>query len=198
MEEKTLLWQTRIQITQAPVPFDPLFIPETNSLPFEESQQIRSFLIDPLGGKPLVTYGLEITYKKNLEVVFFTKAKSEHDAIELGHTWLSNLMYKFTGLDGKVQAEPITQNSVKDWNKSKKMEIKLPPPLIRNKINIIERFINSFYYNEENPVQLIIIWQRIPLEENKINPQVYYFRIFINDFFNPNQAINFSMKSMIL
>ena len=143
MEEKILFWQTRVHIAQAPVPFDPLFVPESNSLPFEESPQIRSFLDDPLGGNPLVTYGLEITYKKNLEVVFFTKAQSKGDAIKIGYTWLSNLRYKFTGLDGVVKVKAITQKDIDEWNKSKKVEIKLPSPIIRNKIKILASINNA-------------------------------------------------------
>ena len=106
-EEDESFWQTRIQITQTPEPFIPQVIPESAVPFYQRHEDIRSFLYDPYGNNPPSTYGLELTAKDNVEVVFFSKSDSKSDAIKLGHAWLSNLKYKFRGLDGIVQAKPI-------------------------------------------------------------------------------------------
>ena len=90
-EDKILFWQTRIHITQAPEFFIPEVIPETAVPFYQRHEDIRSFLYDPIGNNPPSTYGLELTAKDNVEVVFFSKSDSKTEAIKLGYAWLSNL-----------------------------------------------------------------------------------------------------------
>ena len=175
-----LFWQTRIRITQAPEVFKPQEIPET-AIPFyQRHEDIRSFLHDPFGKDPSGAYGLELTANDNIEVVFFTKAKSRFKAIKLGHAWLSNLKYKFMGLDGVVEARPIIKDSEEILKKSQLFEMVLPMGYIKNKINIIERFINAFYYKTEHSVQLIVLWRREPRSErSQEQSNLFNIRVFI-------------------
>jgi len=180
LQEETLFWQTRIQITQAPEKFEPEEIPE-NAVPFYQTPgDIRTFLNDPLGKKPSCIYGLKITATDKVDVIFFTKAESESEAIQLGHAWLSNLKYKFMGLDGIVKARPIIRGSPELLEQSQFLEIILPIGFITGKINILERFINAFYYKNDHEVELFLMWRREPrskqLEEQS---NLFNLRIFV-------------------
>ncbi len=181
MKNSILFWQTQVHLTQAPQIFKPKEIPK-DAVPFYQiPEYIRSFLSDPFGDDPKSTYGVEFIANNQVEVIFFTKTKSEDEAIKLGHAWLSNLRYKFTGLDGKVIAKPITNDCIEKNNGSKLLEIELPEGLIRNKVNILERFINAFYYKNDQTVKLILIWRRDPIlgtSQEKSNS--YNLRIFVS------------------
>jgi len=143
-QQETLFWQTRIQITQAPEEFVPKEIPES-AVPFYQTLgDIRTFLNDPLGKKPSCTYGLKITATDKVDVIFFTRAESESEAIQLGHAWLSNLKYKFIGLDGNIKARPIIRGSPELLEQSQFLEIILPVGFITGKINILERLSVRF------------------------------------------------------
>ncbi len=165
MGEDALFWQTRIRLIQAPEPFIPQPTPE-NAVPFyQKHEDIRSFLYDPFGEDPPGTYGLELRANENVEVVFFTRAESRNAAIQLGYAWLTNLKYKFIGLDGVVEAEPIKQDPQEIQKNNHLLEIELPRGFIKNKINIVERFINAFYSMKDREVQLFILWRREPRSE---------------------------------
>jgi hypothetical protein len=180
MEESVLFWQTRIQITQAPEEFVPHIIPES-AIPFYQMHEdIRSFLYDPFGNNPSGTYGLELTAKDNVEVVFFSNADSESEAIKMGYAWLSNLKYKFRGLDGTVMANSITKQDYETQSEVHLSEIILPQGFIKKKINIIERFINAFYNTTKHTVKLFILWRREPRsEKSQEQSNLYNLRIFI-------------------
>ncbi len=178
--DEILFWQTRIMITQAPELFVPQEVPE-RSVPFyQRHDDFRSFLYDPFRKNPSGAYGLELTANDKIEVVFFTEAKSKHDTIKLGYAWLSNLRYKFTGLDGVVEAQPITNKILEEWQDGPLLEIILPIGYVKNRINIIERFISGFYYKTNNTIQLIILWRREPrLEKSEEQSNLYNIRIFV-------------------
>ena len=194
MEGDESFWQTRIQITQAPEPFLPQIVPE-DAVPFYQSHEaIRSFLYDPFGNDPPSTYGLELTAKDNVEVVFFSKTDSKFQAIKLGHAWLSNLKYKFKGLDGTVKAKFIRKSIPESEKESHLLEINLPPGFIKQKINIIERFIKAFYYTTEHQVQLFILWRREPRSANsQEQSNLYNLRLFIEYHLN-NSDIEAKLK----
>ncbi len=180
MMDDVLFWQTRIKLTQAPEPFKPQIIPES-AIPFyQKPENIRSFLFDPFGKNSSGTYGLELTANDNIEVVFFTKVESESEAIKLGYAWLSNLKYKFVGLDGVVEVKPIRKDSQEVLRKSQLFEIVLPMGYTKNKISLVERFIKAFYFKTGHKVQLIILWQREPYSE-KTHEQsnLFNIRVFI-------------------
>ena len=178
--EAESFWQTRIQITQAPEPFIPQSIPETAVPFYQRHEDIRSFLYDPFGNNPPGVYGLELTAKDNVEVVFFSKADSKSEAIKLGYAWLSNLKYKFTGLDGIVKAKSIMKQNYKTQGEAHLLEIILPQGFIKNKISLIERFIIAFYYTTEHTVQLFILWRREPRSaKSQEQSNLYNLRIFI-------------------
>ncbi len=179
IKNKVLFWQARIKITQAPVPFEPREIPESLKVLYQEPE-IRSFLNDPLGLS--VTYGLELNVNDKIDITFFTKAESEDKALELGLAWLLNLKHEFLGLDGIVEAKPITYKDISKLYKNQLAEIILPEGIIPTKINILERFINNFYFNKEHQVKLLILWQRVALEKNRMDPQQprHFLRVFIN------------------
>ncbi|MFW9970807.1 MAG: ATP-binding protein [Candidatus Odinarchaeota archaeon] len=160
-----LFWQACIRITQAPESFQPQLIPETAVPFYQKHEDIRSFLYDPFGNNPPDVYGLELTANDNIKPVFFTKVISRREALKLGHAWLSNLRFKFIGLDGKVKAKRIRKKNQEVLKKSQLFEIILPMGYIKNKINIIERFISAFYHKTDQPTQLIIFWQREPRSE---------------------------------
>ena len=180
MEVDILFWQSRIKITQAPESFIPQFIPE-NAVPFyQEHEDIRSFLYDPFGETPSGAYGIELTANDNIEVVFFTKADTNFEAVRLGHAWLSNLKYKFKGLDGFVEAKAITKNNQEISSQNHLLEVILPPGFIKKKINIIERFIKAFYYINDCTVRLIILWQRESRSEaSEEQSNLIHLRVFI-------------------
>ena len=157
MEGDVSFWQSRIKLIQAPEQFIPQPISE-NAVPFyQKHEDIRSFLYDPFGENPPGTYGLELRANENVEVFFFTRAESRNDAIQLGYAWITNLKYKFIGLDGVVEAESIKQETQEIQNNNHLLEIKLPKGFIKNKINIVERFIKAFYCMKGREVQLFIL-----------------------------------------
>lgn len=179
-EDSILFWQTRIKITQAPEPFKPQEIPETAVPFYQKHDDIRSFLYDPFGINPPGVYGLRLTANDNMEVVFFTKAISKMEAIKSGHAWLSNLRYKFIGLDGIVEAKPIKKDGQDIIKESQLFEIILPMGYIKNKINIIERFISAFYHKANHTTELIILWQREPRsEKSQEQSNLFNIRVFI-------------------
>ena len=106
-ENDILFWQVRVKITQAPEIFKPKFTPERVIPFYQKPEDFRTFLYDPFGESPPASYGVEFNAGNNIEVVFFTKANSEDEAIKLGNAWISNLKFKFKGLDGIVKARPI-------------------------------------------------------------------------------------------
>ncbi len=179
-EDDESFWQSRIQITQTPQSFIPQVIPETAVPFYQRHEDIRSFLYDPFGDNPPGTYGLELTAKDNVEVVFFSKFDSQSDAIKSGYAWLSNLKYKFRGLDGTVKAKSIMKHDPETQNECHLSEIILPQGFIKKKINIIERFISAFYYTTEHTVQLFILWRREPRsEKSQEQSNLFNLRIFI-------------------
>jgi len=183
MTEKNsiLFWQTQVHLTQAPEIFKPRVVPE-DTVPFYQIQEnFRSFLSDPFGEEPNSTYGVEIVANKKVDVIFYAKSMTENDAIKHGYAWLSNLRYKFIGLDGKVIVQPIRNDYKEKNHRTKLLEIKLPEGLIRNKVNILERFINAFYYKRDQTVKLFLIWRRDPslgVSEEKFT--TYNLRIFVS------------------
>ncbi|MFW9872613.1 MAG: ATP-binding protein, partial [Candidatus Thorarchaeota archaeon] len=184
MEKKILFWQARVKITQVPELFEPATIPETAVPFYQKHEDTRSFLYDPFGMNPPGTYGLELTANDNVEVTFFTKAESECEAIKVGHAWLSNLRYKFMGLDGTVEAKPILKGDPEMPNHSQIKELFLPKGYIKNKINIIERFISAFYYTKDQIIRTLILWKREPRsEESMEQSNVFNLRVFIE--YNP-------------
>ena len=71
------LWQVRIKITQAPEPFVPNPFDENALLEWHEPENIRTFLFDPINSNPPLSFGLELTLEKKLQITFFTKAESQ-------------------------------------------------------------------------------------------------------------------------
>ena len=178
--QEPLFWQTRINITQAPEIFVPKEVPESAVPFYQKPGGIRTFLYDPFGKDLSLTYGLELTANDKIEVIFFTRAESESEAIQLGYAWLSNLKYKFIGLDGNVKAKPIIRSSQELLKRSQLFEIVLPRGFIKDKINIVERFINAFYYKNEHRVQLFVMWRREPRSENlEEQSNLFNLRFFI-------------------
>ncbi|MHA1985253.1 MAG: hypothetical protein ACW98D_01320, partial [Promethearchaeota archaeon] len=56
----------------------------------------------------------------------------------------------------------------------------LPQGFIKDKINIIERFINAFYNNIRHKVQLFILWRREPRSaKSQEQSNLYNLRVFI-------------------
>ena len=199
IREEELFWQARIQITQAPEPFRPREIPETAVPFYQKHEDLRSFLYDPFGVDPPGVYGLELTANDNIEVVFFTKVLSKMEAIKLGHAWLSNLRFKFIGLDGNVEAKPIRKDNQDILKKSQLFEIILPMGYIKNKINIIERFISAFYHKTSHTSQLIILWQREPrTEKSQEQSNLFNIRVFIKcDLNNSNVEDRLKLEGTI-
>ena len=179
-EHNIMFWQTRIRITQAPELFEPQNIPESAVPFYQKHDDIRSFLYDPFGSNPPGAYGLELTANDNIEVVFFTTEPSQLVALRSGHAWLSNLRFKFIGLDGIVEAKPIENHSQEISKENQFFEIVLPMGYIKNKINIIERFISAFYHKTAHTTQLIILWQREPRSEmSQEQSNLFNIRVFI-------------------
>ena len=117
-----------------------------------------------------------------------TTEASKIDALRSGHAWLSNLRFKFVGLDGVIEAKPIENNSQEILNKDQLFEIVLPMGYIKNKINIIERYISAFYQKTAHTTQLIILWQREPRSEmSQEQSNLFNIRVFIkSDLDNSN------------
>ncbi len=180
VKDEILFWQTRISITQAPEIFKLKVIPDSMIPFYQRPEDIRTFLYDPFGEDPPASYGVEIKSGNNMEFVFFTKTISKNNAIKLGNAWLSNLKYRFRGLDGRIEVRQIINYNPKEIEKIELLEIILPEGLITHKINVIERFINAFYYKNSQSVKLILLWQRQKRPKN--NPEgsnTYKLRIFI-------------------
>ncbi len=176
-------WLARINVTQAPVPFEPKIVPDRTLSAFQDPEYIRTFLYDPFGTNPASTYGLELTTGKRLKWRFYTRAHSKFDAIELGHAWLSNLKYKFIALDGIIEPKMIKKgNDAKNLNTLE--EIVFPGVLYKKKINIIERFINAFYSVRNCKVKLFILWKENPkkMPKAEFGPErsTFRIRIFVN------------------
>ncbi|MHA2399009.1 MAG: helicase HerA domain-containing protein, partial [Promethearchaeota archaeon] len=183
----TPLWHTRITITQAPEPFIPQHLPE-EAVPFyQKREDIRTFLYDPFGGDPPKIYGLELTANENVKVRFFTQVESREAAIKSGYAWLSNLKYKFRGLDGIVEAISISNQEPRVRNNL--LEIVLPNGFIKSKISIVERLINAFYYLKDHKVHLFLLWRREPSAENsEERSNLFNIRIFVEYYKeNPSQ-----------
>jgi len=180
VKDEISFWQSRICITQDPEVFKPEVIPDSMIPFYQRPEDIRTFLYDPFGEEPPASYGVEIKSGNNMEFVFFTKTKSKNEAIKLGNAWLSNLKYRFRGLDGRIKANQINNHNLKEKEELELLEIILPEGLITHKINVIERFINAFYYKNSQSVKLILLWQRQKRPKN--NPEgsnTYKLRIFI-------------------
>ena len=179
MEAKKSFWQIRINITQSPEPFKPKEPPD-DMIPFYQiPEKIRTFLYDPFGGNPPSTYGLELSANRKIKVTFFTKVKSELEGIKLGNAWLSNLRFKFIGLDGKLEVKQIISYNNEEKGSYNIFEIILPIGLNRNRVNIIERFINFFYYKNNPSLKFLILWRReAPSENSQEQPNCYYLKIF--------------------
>jgi len=179
MQKNNTLWQLRINIIQSPKPFKPERIPD-DSIPFyQKPESIRSFLYDPFGDNPPSIYGLELTANQNINVVFFTKVESEIEGYKLGHAWLSNLKYKFIGLDGHIEVKQIQNNQKQENENYRIFEIVLPSGLIRNKINIIERFVNFFFYKKKQTLKFIILWRRqSQSKDSEEQNNSYYLKIY--------------------
>ena len=66
MQDKNLFWQVRIHITQAPHPYKPEPLQETEFECYQEITNIRTFLGDPFKESPPRSYGIEITAHHNI------------------------------------------------------------------------------------------------------------------------------------
>jgi hypothetical protein len=185
MNNDLLFWQTRIKITQSPHPEEPKKELEKQAkkpLPsYQDLDTSRSFLMDPFGYYDSKSYGLEISAEKRIEWTFFMKANSENEALKQGYSWLSELKYQFLGLDGIVQARAITQVNIKGSNQVILEEITIPGGLLRNKINLIEKFTSIFYFNKTSEIRLYLFWKRNPPIETRLTPDEsnYSLRIFL-------------------
>jgi len=177
-----LFWQVKLNITQAPQPFEPKHTLEGSVPDYQEPESMRSFLYDSFGLIPFATYGLKLTADDNIQVEFFTKSDLEADGIEKGYAWLSDLKHNFLGLDGTVEIEPVTEEIKIELKNRQLREIILPEGIIIRKINIIERFIDAFYFDRQHKAELIILWQRNPIDEDTVNPESanYSVRLFLS------------------
>ncbi|MBA7689989.1 hypothetical protein ES703_98508 [subsurface metagenome] len=142
---------------------------------------------------------MEINAGSKIEFVFFTKTKSKNEAIKLGNAWLSNLKFRFRGLDGIIEARQINNHNLKEKEELELLEIILPEGLITHKINVIERFINAFYYKNSQSIKLILLWQRQKRPKN--NPEgsnTYKLRIFITyELGNLNNKNHLKLKGIL-
>ena len=98
-------WQVRINLTQAPEPFVPNPFDENALLEWQEPENIRTFLFDPINSNPPASFGLKLVLDKKLQITFFTKAQSQLEGIEIAQAWLSSLRYKFIGLDAEIEVK---------------------------------------------------------------------------------------------
>ena len=154
-------WQVRIQLTQAPYPFEPEAITEGSITVYQQVENFRSFLLDFFGPERNLAYGLEISAHEKLEITFFARAKTKLEALEIGETWLSSLRFTFLGLDGIIEAVPISQGIEKEFKSYKIVEIRLPGILLKFKASIIERFITSFYFKQKFDLKFLVFWRRV-------------------------------------
>ncbi len=181
MESDTLFWQARIEITQVPQPFEPKEAEDIPGFDNEGELKVRSFLLDPIGSIPFKSYGLELIASENIKWEFFTEASSKTEALVFGHTWLNNLKYEFIGLDGKVHANLITMETLQENEDYEIEEIIIPDGILSYKIDIVERFISSFFFPRRNEVRLYAIWQKLTERSDYLytgHPK-FSFRFFI-------------------
>ena len=175
-----LFWQVRIRLTQAPYPFEPETITEGSTTAYQQIENFRSFLLDFFGPERNLAYCLEISAHEKLEITFFARAKSKLEALEIGETWLSNLRFTFLGLDGTIDAVPISQGIEKDFKSYKIVEINLPGLLLKFKVSIIERFINSFYFKQKFDLRLLVFWRRVRSSEaTSMQSNLFDLKIFV-------------------
>ncbi len=181
MSENSEFWQVRLKVIQAPKPLEVKDQIYKEHPGIQEEEHFRSFLNDPLSSLGINSHCLELTVKKKLKWIFYTGAKTRRKALRTGHAWLSSLKSKFPGLDGVVEARLIKMTGLKNCERDNLKEIILPEDIPKNKINIIERFINSFYFNTSHEVSLYILWTRNPLKNNLVSPEEnnYSIRIFL-------------------
>ncbi len=119
--------------------------------------------MDFFGPERNLSYGLEISAHEKLEIIFFARAETKIEALEIGETWLSSLRFTFLGLDGIIEAKPISQGIEKEFKSYKIVEIRLPGILLKFKVSIIERFIASFYFKQKFDLKFLVFWRRVPL-----------------------------------
>ncbi|MFX1297419.1 MAG: ATP-binding protein [Promethearchaeota archaeon] len=181
MGDDILFWAVRIVITQSPEEFQPRSIQEGEIPEWQTHENFRSFLYDPIGSKPPISFGLELLANEKLMLTFFTTASSELDGYEIGQAWLSSLKYQFVGLDGRIEVIPVKVHEAENYKNWDIFEIKFPSGLIKRKVNILERLSNTFYQISEIPLKLFILWQK----ESRLNEIHKYsdrflLRIFIS------------------
>ena len=192
-------WQVLINLTQAPEPFVPNPFDENALLEWQEPENIRTFLFDPINSNPPASFGLKLVLDKKLQITFFTKAQSQLEGIEIAQAWLSSLRYKFIGLDAEIEVKQNNPDEIKKNSLRKFYEIILPTGLTPKRINIIQKFINAFYHNYEQTIKLYIIWQRVhdPKNPDKQSP-LFHIRIFIAFNLKSENSILFSrIKGML-
>lgn len=178
METKTSFWQIKINITQTPESFQPNTLPMDIIPSYQVPDKIRSFLYDPFGGNPPSTYGLELSANRKIKVAFFTSVKSELEGLKLGNAWLSNLRYKFLGLDGQLEVKQILSRKNEEKGSYEIFEIILPAGLNRNRFDIIERFVSFFYYKKNPSLKFVILWRRVnPSKGSQGQPNCYNLKI---------------------
>jgi len=180
-EKVTLFWQVRIRLTQAPYPFEPETITEGSTTVYQQIENIRSFLVDFFGPERNLAYGLEISAHEKLEVNFFARAESKLEALEIGETWLSSLRFIFLGLDGKIEVVPISFEVEQTFRSYNITEIVLPGILLKFKVNLIDRFINSFYFSQRYNLRFFIFWRRDTSSHlNMKQSDLFDFRILLS------------------
>jgi len=155
-----LFWQVRIRLTQAPYPFEPEIIAEGSVDVYERVENFRTFLIDFFGPERDLAYGFEISAQEKIDIIFFARVAARLEALEIGETWLSSLRFTFLGLDGTIEAVPISLGIEKEFKNYEIVEIHLPGSFLKYNVSIIERFINSFYFAQKHDLRLMIFWHR--------------------------------------
>ena len=179
-KDSPLFWQVRIRLTQAPYPFEPETITEGSTTVYQQIENIRSFLVDFFGPEKNLAYGLEISAHDKLEIKFFARAESQLEALEIGETWLSSLRFTFLGLDGKIEVVPISIEVEQTFRSYRITEIVLPGILLKYKVNLIDRFINSFYFSQRYNLRFFIFWRRDASSHiNMKQSDLFDFRILI-------------------
>ena len=180
-KKEPLFWQVRIRLTQAPYPFEPETITEGSTTVYQYVENIRSFLMDFYGPERNLAYGLEISAHEKLEITFFARAESKLEALEIGETWLSSLRFTFLGLDGKIEVVPISVVVEQSFRGYSITEIALTGILLKYKVNLIERFINSFYFGQRYNLKFFLFWRRDnSLDLEKRQSDLFDFRIFVS------------------
>ena len=178
--KRGFIWQVRIMITQAPIEFEPKMIPEGIHQEGQLYENFRSFLYEPVGLNPPLTFGLELTSDKNLGVAFICKVNSEMEGYEIGQAWLSSLRYHFTALDGNIEVRKVMLDNVNVGLESEIYEIKFPEGRVMKRVNLVEKFVNIFFQKTGFHVQMYMFWQRdLELSSDvKEQSNLFNFRIF--------------------